>query len=281
MMNINEVLSHASVQLKKANIASAALDARLLLSHLLNKSHEYLLLNLDEVLTTDELEKFLKLVDKRKEHKPIAYILGYKEFYGRTFMLNDRVLIPRPDTETLVDAVLSQLAIPNPHILEIGCGSGCIIVSLLLEVFESSGVACDISSSALDCTIANALKHNVDSRLEVIKSNWFNNIREEKFDIIVCNPPYISEGETHLMSRETILHEPHIALFAGDGGFADYKIIASNAAKFLKSNGELFLEIGFNQLEAVKQIFVNHKFIFENSYNDINKHNRVIKFRTM
>jgi release factor glutamine methyltransferase len=281
MKNINEALLHASAQLKKADITSAALDARLLLSFALGKPIEYLLLNPDEILAADAREKFRKSVNLRRAHKPIAYILGYREFYGRTFIINDQVLIPRADTETLIDAVLSCSRVPNTRILELGCGSGCIIISLLLETLESSGVACDISSSAVDCTTANALKHNVDSRLEVIKSNWFDNISEEKFDIIVCNPPYISERETHLMSRETILHEPPVALFAGDDGLADYKIIASNAAKFLKCEGELFLEIGFDQLEAVKQIFVAREFIFENSYNDINKHNRVLKFRTM
>lgn len=278
MMDINGALLYASAQLKEVNIESAALDARLILSHILDKQVEYLLLNPAQALTEDESAKFLEFVDARCGYKPMAYILGYKEFYGRTFIINDQVLIPRPDTETLIDAVLSQLTIPNPRILELGCGSGCIIVSLLLENLESSGVACDVSSSAINCTIANALNHNVERRLEIINSNWFSNIKDQKFDIIVCNPPYISEHEKPLMSRETILHEPHTALFAEENGLADYKIIARNVARFLQDDGELFLEIGFSQMEAVKQIFASCGFTFKNSYNDINNHNRVITF---
>lgn len=278
MMNINEALLHAFAQLKKSAIASAGLDARLLLSHVLDKPYEYLLLNSDEILTNDEWERFLKLVDLRKKHKPLAYILGYKEFYGRNFKLNDKVLIPRPDTEVLVDAVISNVAISNPHILELGCGSGCVIISLLLEIPEAYGVACDIAKDALNVTGENSILHNIERRLEIINSNWFDNINVQKFDIIVSNPPYIAESEKSLVACETILFEPHLALFASDAGLAAYKIIASQAPKFLKKDGILVLEIGFNQLEAVKQILTTSGFTFKDSYKDINNHNRIVAF---
>ena len=170
MMNINEALLYASTKFKKVNNIVAALDARLLLAYALDKPYEYLLLNSGKILTTDEQERFLKIVNERERLKPLAYILKYKEFYSRNFKLNDNVLIPRSDTETIIDAVLSSSQVPSTRILELGCGSGCIIISLLLEMPKSRGVACDISVSAIDCTVANAQKHNVDSRLEVIKS---------------------------------------------------------------------------------------------------------------
>lgn len=277
-MNINEALLYASAQFKKVNIVSALLDARLLLACAFDKSHEYLLLNPAEILTIDEQKRFLELVDARYRHKPLAYILGYKEFYGHNFKLNDNVLIPRPDTEILIDVVVSNVAAPGPRILELGCGSGCIIISLLLEIPGACGVACDISKDALSITSENSILHNVERRLKIINSNWFDNIKDQKFDIIVSNPPYITEIEKPLMSRETILFEPHLALFADDAGLAAYKIIARQAPKFLKKDGMLVLEIGFNQLEAVKQIFVTGGFTFKNSHKDINDHDRVVAF---
>lgn len=277
-MDIGQSLSFSAKRFKEANLPSAALDGRLLLSYVLSKPVEYLLLNFDRILSPLEQERFLKLVETRSSHKPMAYILGYKEFYGRIFKLNDKVLIPRPDTETLVDAVLTQLTIPDPQILELGCGSGCLIISLLLEINEAQGVACDIDEDAISIMQENALVHKVDDRLEVTQSNWFNNIKNRKFDIIVCNPPYISEHEKPLMSQETVLYEPHLALFAIDNGLEAYKIIASQAATYLNYKGELFLEVGFDQMEAVKEIFTSCGFNFKTAHKDLGGHYRVANF---
>ena len=277
-MNIEQAIIFGTKRLKNANLPSAALDVRLLLSYILSEPVEYLLLNPDEILTELEYDKFLKLVEIRYSHKPIAYILGHKEFYGRTFKLNDYVLIPRPDTETLVDAVLAQSLAPNPHILELGCGSGCLVISLLLEISKAQGVACDISADAISLTQENAHIYNIDHRLEVIKSNWFDNIKNQKFDIIICNPPYISMGEESLMARETVLFEPHLALFGGIDGLAAYKTIANQAAKFLNYKGELFFEIGFNQMELVRDVFTSHGFNLKSVHEDINGYYRVLNF---
>ncbi len=306
--SIKQILSNATDRLNKIGISSPQLEARILLRHVINKPIEYLLINLDEQLNEAEIEAFEKLLERRLKHEPIAYITGVKEFYSREFIVNKHVLIPRSDTEVLVEIVLGllkpslratersvaisgilpEIASSTPmassrndeytKILELGTGSGCIAISLLCELPNANVIATDISLDAIEIIKSNAAKYEVMDRLQVIHSDWFENLGKQKFDLIVSNPPYISHNEKSEMAIETINYEPSIALFAEEDGLQCYKTIAGNAKQFLKPNGKIILEIGFKQEEAVTQIFLDQGYNIENVYRDLQGYSRVILF---
>ncbi|WP_341760962.1 peptide chain release factor N(5)-glutamine methyltransferase [Candidatus Tisiphia endosymbiont of Thecophora atra] len=298
-MNIKELLIYATSKLQTVGIKSANLESRILMQHITGKSIEYLLARSEERLTEAKQIIFKNLVNRRILLEPIAYIIGYKEFYGYQFIIDNKVLIPRQDTEVLVDAILKDvitdpISIPSHSrvdwnldtcihrydikeeltILELGTGSGCIVLSLLLEMPNSNVTATDISNEAIAIASQNAVKHKVSDRFKIINSNWFENLEKQKFDIIVSNPPYISFDDTVYMSPETMKYEPHLALFAEDNGLASYYIIAKEAKRFLKQNGKLFLEIGFNQLAAVTEIFVSYGYTVKQAYKDLEGRDR-------
>ncbi|HJD55336.1 MAG TPA: bifunctional peptide chain release factor N(5)-glutamine methyltransferase PrmC/tRNA (guanosine(46)-N7)-methyltransferase TrmB [Rickettsia endosymbiont of Pyrocoelia pectoralis] len=310
--SIKQILSEATDKLNKIGINNPGLDARVLLQYILDKPYEYLLINQDKQLNQLELEAFEKVLARRLKHEPIAYIVGAKEFYSREFIVNKYVLIPRSDTELLVDIALSLLKKPSLRatkrsvaiseilpeiasstptvssrndkllsILELGVGSGCIAISLLCELPNAKVTATDISLDAIEVAKNNAVKHQVTDRLDIIQSDWFKNIGNRKFDFIVSNPPYIAEAEKPEVAIETINCEPHLALFAEEDGLEAYKIIAGNAKKFLKQNGKLALEIGYNQADKVNKIFLDQGYNIENVYKDIQGHDRVILFSSI
>ncbi|WP_375333064.1 MULTISPECIES: peptide chain release factor N(5)-glutamine methyltransferase [unclassified Candidatus Tisiphia] len=274
-MNIKELLIYATSKLQTVGIKSANLESRILMQHITGKSIEYLLARSEERLTEAKQIIFKNLVNRRILLEPIAYIIGYKEFYGYQFIIDNTVLIPRQDTEVLVDAILSDIKTnAELAILELGTGSGCIALSLLLEMPNSNVIATDISNEAIAIARQNAIKHKVSDRFKIINSNWFENLEKQKFDIIVSNPPYISFDDTIYMSPETLQYEPHLALFAEDNGLASYYIIAKEAKRFLKQNGKLFVEIGFNQLAAVTEIFVSYGYTVKQVYKDLEGRDR-------
>ena len=305
--SIKQILSRTSDKLNEIGIISPKLEARILLQHAINKSYEYLLTNPEKQLNQLEIETFEKALARRLKHEPIAYITGIKEFYSREFIVNKHVLIPRNDTEILIDVVLglfksslratkrsvaisgkipevaSQTPIASSRndvhtkILELGTGSGCISISLLLELPNSQVTATDISIDAIEVAKSNAIKHDVTDRLQIIHSDWFESLKKQKLDLIVSNPPYISINEKPEMAIETINYEPSIALFAEEDGLLGYRIIAENAKKFLKQNGKIVLEIGYKQADQVSQIFLDHGYVIDNIHQDLQFHNRVIE----
>ncbi|HJD64972.1 MAG TPA: bifunctional peptide chain release factor N(5)-glutamine methyltransferase PrmC/tRNA (guanosine(46)-N7)-methyltransferase TrmB [Rickettsia endosymbiont of Diachasma alloeum] len=306
--SIQEFLNEGAYKLNKVGIKSPQLEARILLQHAINKPHEYLVANPEKQLNQLEIETFEKALERRLKHEPIAYILGIKEFYSSEFIVNKHVLIPRSDTELLVEVCIKsslratarsvaisgippEIASSTPtvssrndeytRILELGTGSGCIAISLLLELPNSQVTATDISFDAIEVARSNAIKHNVADRLKIIHSNWFENVEKRKFDLIISNPPYISETEKSEMAIETINYEPYIALFAEEDGLQSYRIIAENAKKFLKQNGKIILELGYKQAKQVSQIFLDHGYIIDNIHQDLQSHNRVIEISSI
>ncbi len=279
MKNIKELLTDAAKKLQSINIQSANLEARILMQHATGKTCEYLLARSEEELPQNPHLIFEQLVNRRLSREPIAYIIGFKEFYGYEFIVNNKVLIPRDDTEIIVEAILKS---NNPEssltILELGTGTGCIIISLLQEMPYAEATATDICPEAMIITSQNAIKHGVTNRLKLIYSDWFKNLENKKFDIIVSNPPYISYNDSTYMAPETLKYEPPTALFAENSGLAIYYIIAESAKNFLKKHGKLFLEVGFNQSSAVREIFSSHNYIFKEVYQDLAGHNRVLLF---
>ena len=248
-------------------------EARILLSHAMGFSREWLIGHSEDELSDEIYVQFFSLVERRKAHEPIAYIIGKKEFYGRDFKVTKDVLIPRADSETLIDAVLKDYK-NGISILELGVGSGCLLLTALLELKQATGIGVDISREALEVASANATLHGLQDRCSLVKSNWFENVAG-KFDIIISNPPYIEENERSIMAIETLQYEPQLALF---GGIEAYKIIASDAHKFLKENGRIYLEIGYRQESLVEEIFLAKEYKVVEKYRDIENRMRVLVF---
>ncbi|MCC2646963.1 MAG: hemK [Rickettsiaceae bacterium] len=279
MITIKEALLHGSKRLKNFS-QSANLDSRIILGFLLNYSIEDLIKYSDMSLSDELFTKFNLLLDHRITGVPIAYLTGEKEFFGRKFNVNPDVLIPRADTEILIEAVLNDYGkTPTPlKLLELGVGSGCIIITLLLELQNAAGIAVDINANAVKIAKENASKYHLKDSLNIIQSNWFSNIADRKYDIIISNPPYISEEEKEFIAHETLMFEPQVALFAEDQGLINYKHIALGAKNFLKPNGRVYLEIGFRQNDAVIQIFTNQGYKLINTHKDLAGHDRVVCF---
>lgn len=281
-MEINTALRYGSQLLKEAGVTCVSLEAKILLSSAMCASLEYLIANSEQKLTSLEYERFISLLERRIRHEPIAYITGYKEFYGREFYVNNSVLIPRPDTEILIDAALdlckkSGIGVVS-EILELGTGSGCIVISLLLELPNVKATASDISRQALLVAEQNSKNYGTEKRLNLVESDWFANISAQKFDIIISNPPYIPINQAHLMAKETIIHEPRAALFADQDGLEAYYRIAKYGKDFLKDNGFVLLEVGFDQSAKVTEIFTNFGYNILSSYKDLSGYVRVLCF---
>jgi release factor glutamine methyltransferase len=278
-MKIGRLLQDAAIKLKNAGIQSYSMEARILLKAILGVSEEFLLLRSQDEVDLVKIEVFEQFVARRVKLEPVAYILGFREFYGREFEVSPDVLVPRPDSEILIEAILSDYKLHEDlQILELGVGSGCLITTLLLELKKAYGVAVDISIDAIEIARKNATRFNV-SNIEFIQSDWFDNITQEKnFDIIVANPPYI-ESDSLEVARETALYEPHLALFAADNGLAAYKEIAVKARSFLSVNGSIYLEIGYDQEVAVTDLFVAEGYLLHQKYIDLAGYIRCLHFK--
>ena len=233
------------------------------------------------VLTNDgKKKKFQQYIALRLSGMPIAYILGNQDFWRYNFLVNKHTLIPRCDSEVLIEAILNSYRnkMDSLNILELGVGSGCLVITILLEYINAKAVGLDISADALLIANSNANKHQVTSRLNLVQSDWFSSIESSnQFDIIIANPPYIDKNEEHLMSYETLNFEPKSALFAEGNGLEHYYNIAQSAYKFLKPNGKLFVEIGYLQAEHVNNIFKENNYFVIKMHKDLQSHIRCLE----
>lgn len=276
-MIIKEILKKGYDILKENNIEEPNLKARRLLANILEKEKEYLIINENEEINNNKIERFFSYIERLKNFEPIQYILNEQEFMGLKFFVNENVLIPQPDTETLVEEVIKICDKFDGNreikILDLCTGSGAIAISLSITLKERVKVyASDISEEALRVANTNVIKNSL--KIELIQSNLFENI-DLQFDIIVSNPPYI-ETETLKNLPEEVKKEPQIALDGGEDGLKFYNEIILNAKKHLNTNGYLAFEIGYNQKEKVEEIFKknNYKNIF--SKKDLSGNNRVV-----
>ena len=228
-----------------------------------------------KTLTAEEENKITKVLQERVEtNKPIQYITGEAYFAGRKYYVNEYTLIPRPETEFLVqECVVNTKEIPK--ILDIGTGSGCIAIELALRLPKAQITACDICQQAVDMAVKNADRHGVSDRIKFVKSDVFQNI-SEKFDIIVSNPPYIDLKDKNEVQQEVFDFEPHTALFAGDNGLFFYKKITAESKNFLNSDGRLIFEIGWKQADTVENIMLQNGFINIKFTEDLDGIKRVI-----
>lgn len=251
VMQYQEIYRQGASALEKAGIEEAALDARLLLEEVCGTDRTALYAHGDRELTGAEEAGYLEMIGDRAKRIPLQHILGKTEFMGLTFLVNSSVLCPRPDTEILVEEVLRYLH-DGMRILDIGTGSGCILLSLLHYSNDCQGIGTDISGEALQLAETNAEKLG-EERALFIKSDLFEKI-EENFEIIVSNPPYIKSDEIEGLMPEVRDHEPHLALNGGGDGLFFYREITKKAKEHLPGGGMLFYEIGCEQGEAVKRI---------------------------
>lgn len=274
-MKIKEAFNLAFSALQNRNINSSKLEARLLICLALKCSYEELFIRYYDTLTFCEERRFINLIKRRCKLEPIAYLLKEKEFYSYKFYVNKHVLIPRPETEILVSTALNLIESKLTDLLDLGTGSGCIAISLLLEKNNTQALATDISNKALKVAKKNASLHKVDHRLSLINSYWFHKIEKKKFDIIITNPPYIPIKEKHLVSLETVLYEPYSSLFSKKNGLDAFFLIAKSAKNFLKPEGKILIEFGFNQANIIQWIFKSFGYKINKIYKDFSGHPRV------
>lgn len=262
-MTIKDIIVKYSKELEEIS-PTPRLDVETLLQKVLGVDRLYILLNLERVLSEDEEQLFNKFINERLNNRPIAYIVGNREFMGLDFFVKEGVLIPRPDTEVLVEEVIELAKKKDAkNILDIGTGSGAITVSLAKYLENVKVTSVDISDIALEIGKRNAISNEVDDRINFVKSDLFTNIdKETKFDIIVSNPPYIKKSDIKLLSNE-VQKEPQIALDGGYDGLDFYRKISSQAIDYLKFGSYLCFEIGYDQQEDVTEIIKDSK-----HYND-------------
>ena len=275
-MNYYRVLLEAEKNLKSIFIKNPRLDSEILLSRSLKISRENILVNLNRKISKKNFNYFKKLIERRKKNEPIAYIVGYKEFWKRKFKVNNDVLIPRPDTEFMVEESLRL--IPKNcslNILDIGTGSGCIILSILKERKKCYGVALDISKKALNVAKFNAKMQQIKNRIKFVNSD-IDKFNSGKYDLILSNPPYIKNSDIRYLDKDICFFEPKVALKGGFDGYSTIRTVIDKSKILMKKKGKLFLEIGNNQAKYVLQLLKTKGFYINKIVKNLSKNNRCI-----
>ena len=277
-MLVNEAIAFAEQELKRSNNLNSRLDSEILVSHLINIPRESIYSKLKENLPSNKTEELQKLVSRRVKKEPIAYILNNKEFWSTNFYVDRSVLIPRPETEVLIDLILSQISNKNNYlnILDIGTGSGCILISLLKELVKAKGIGVDKSTKAIAIAKKNSISQQVDNRASFKNVNLEEIKFDKKFDLIVSNPPYLPDVSLKNLNLDIKLYEPKIALQGGVQGVDFLCKIISLASKILKINGLLALEIGDNQFHILAKYLKKNRFKILDKYILINKQVRCL-----
>tara|TARA_Y100000294_G_scaffold169710_1_gene181164 strand:+ start:59 stop:901 length:843 start_codon:yes stop_codon:yes gene_type:complete len=275
-MNYQQMLHQGSKILKLNKINSFNLDSEILLSSSLNLKRAELLLNLDNKINDKEKNFFFNFIERRKNKEPVAYITGYKQFWKKKFKVNKNVLIPRPDTETLVEHVLNELDVNSKKkILDIGTGSGCIILSILNEREKCTGVGVDISKNAIKLAKYNAKIQHIENRIKFFNSD-IDNFYGDKYDLIISNPPYIKLHEINGLDKDIKCHEPKVALDGGIDGYSKIRLVISKSSTLIKKKGKLFLEVGSDQILKTLDILKKNGFYKKNIFKDLANKNRCI-----
>ena len=275
-MNIETALKNAFLDLKKRNITSALLDSEILMSKVLNQDRSKIILNLNRQLNNQDYKLFRELIISRSKNKPIAYLTGKKSFWKYEFEINDKVLIPRPDTELIVEQILNIYKNKhNINFLEIGVGSGCIILSILKEKKFFLGKGVDLSKDSIKICEKNANKLNVSNRLKLFKSD-IDNFNLGKYDLIVSNPPYIKKFDLKNLDNDILNYEPKLALDGGLDGLSEIRKVIKTSSELIKLNGKLILEIAHDQKKMVKKILNDYGFYVNKVAKDLANNNRCV-----
>lgn len=253
--SISDLLREASQALRVAGVPEGRREAGSLLSHVIGKDRTFLISHGEDAVSNEDLARFRETIVRRANGEPLQYITGVQDFYGREFRVTPDVLIPRPETELLVEAALEVISHERgPSICDVGTGSGCIAVTLLCERMDARAIAVDVSAAALAVAEENARRHGVNERLTFKISDCFDAVDTAAFDVVVSNPPYVSANALAGLQREVRDHEPLVALSPGADGLSVIRRLFLDAPAFLKTNGYLLMEIGFDQGERVQQL---------------------------
>ena len=275
-MNIETAIKKAFLDLKSKNIESALLDSEILMSKVLNEDRGSVLLNSERLLSNQDYKNFRKLIFNRMKYKPIAYLIGEKSFWKYEFEINNKVLIPRPDTELIVEQVLNIYKYkPKIKFLEVGVGSGCLILSILKERKHFLGVGVDLSKDCIKICKINAIKLRVQNRLKLFKTD-IDNFNLGKYDLIVSNPPYIKKLDFKKLNKDVINFEPKLALDGGLDGLSKIRKVIKKSSELVKLNGKLIIEIAHDQRKMVKRILIENGFFVNKVIKDLSKNDRCI-----
>jgi release factor glutamine methyltransferase len=255
-MNVTAALRTAGEELELSGIDRPRHEASSLLAFAIKRDRTFLFAHPEYVLTNDESRLYSDAISRRSRREPFQYIVGKQDFYGLEFAVDHNVLIPRPETEILVEAAIERLStLSSPRFLEIGIGSGCITHTILKHIPAATAVGVDISSAALAVARSNAEAHGVERRVDLIVADIYSAFGGQRFDAIVTNPPYVESDDIGGLQPEVRLYEPHIALTDGGNGLSIIERIITGAGHFLLPNGFLLVEIGFGQMESVKTVY--------------------------
>ena len=275
-MNIQNAINNASLYLKKNSIKSYKIDSEILMSEATNKDKKFLILNYNQKLNQKYLDRYTNLVQQRSKGEPIAYLLKKKDFWKYEFYISNKVLVPRPETEIIIEEILNITQNKSKlKILDIGVGSGCILLSILKEKKNFYGVGVDISKKCIENSKINALKLGLIDRSKFVKSdidNFFNG----KYDLIVSNPPYINKLNLKYLERDIIDFEPKLALDGGLDGLSEIRKTINKSSQLIKKNGKLILEIAFDQKYKVIKLLKNKGFYINKVLRDYANNDRCI-----
>ena len=275
-MNIDQAIKEASINLKKNRIRSAFLDCEILMAKVLKKSRNFIIMNPNEEINSDDYMNFKELIFSRTKNKPIAYITGEKSFWKYDFKVNHKVLIPRPDSEIIIENVLKIYKNKsNINFLEIGVGSGCIILSILKEKKNFLGKGVDVSKGCLKVCEENANKLGLLNRIKLFNSD-IDNFHFGKYDLIISNPPYIKNICFKDMDDEVVKYEPKIALDGGLDGLSEIRKVIKKSSELVKIHGKLILEIAHDQKNEVKKILISNNFYVNEVVKDLANKERCI-----
>ena len=275
-MNINLAIKNGSKILRNKFITNSELDTEILMAKTINKDRNYILLNPDKFLNQNNLNYFFNLIKQRSLGNPIAYLTNKKFFWNSEFYVTNDTLIPRPDTELIVENILTLTKQKTKiNILDIGIGSGCILLSILKERKNFYGTGIDISKKCLNISKINAINLNVSSRLKLFKSN-VDKFKIGKYDLIVSNPPYIKTCNIKYLERDVAYYEPRQALDGGLDGLSEIRKVIKKSSELIKRNGKFILEIGFDQKNKVINLLKQEGFYINSTQKDLANNDRCI-----
>ena len=275
-MILETVINKGFKELNNNHIKSALLDSEILLSKVLNKKREFIILNSNYTIKRKDYLNFQRLINERSKGKPIAYLTGKKFFWKYEFEINENVLIPRPDTEIIIEQVLNIYKSKNKiNFLDIGVGSGCILLSILKERKDFKATGIDISNYALNLCDINAYKLGVKSKVRLFKSD-IDKFSHGKYDLIISNPPYIKKLDLKYLDKDVLNFEPKIALNGGLDGISEIRKIVKKSSELIKKGGKLIIEIAYNQKKEVKELLKNKGFYINSVIKDLAKNDRCI-----
>ncbi len=275
-MNIRVALNNANEILKKNNIRTHKLDSEVLMCKAVRKDRSYLILNSENELIEKDLKKFDSLIKKRVKGEPIAYLVGKKDFWKYQFEIKKDILVPRPETELIVEEVLKLTRNKSKlNILDIGVGSGCLLLSILKEKKEFNGTGIDLSKKCIELTKINSSKLGLNNRIKLFKTD-VDNFTYGKYDLIISNPPYINKLGLKYLDRDVISYEPILALNGGLDGISEIRKVINKSSELIKRNGKLLVEIAFDQKNKVSKLLENKGFYINKVLKDLSNFDRCI-----